>query len=282
MKEQTYKIRTYKKKGKKKIYSRFSYEVSAIPYEKKAKRVNAGRIKINSYKVSLSSWESRQVRAQMRNSKYAENEKASVYDSRLRWYSSDENVAKVDKEGKITAQGKTGKCKVYARAHNGNCDWLWVEVTNYARPDEFDGVEKMQQDMVKMIQQHGSDLRDIAEFFEKNKANHPDENQVISFQLDSGRNYVETETIKGKVNYKEIETTMYDVLESFPGVMEIYVKNTSVHFILKGKSGAYVKLAFIFYDSSEKNDNVPGVAEESNDYFSPAPRWNYYYSRPGM
>ena len=51
LKEHTYKIRAYKKKGKKRIYGRFSYEVSAIPYKKKAKRVNAGRIKKPAYMI---------------------------------------------------------------------------------------------------------------------------------------------------------------------------------------------------------------------------------------
>ena len=62
-KEQTYKIRAYKKKGKKKIYSRFSYEVSAIPYKKMAKKVNAGRVKVSRSSVSLSSYEKKQVSA---------------------------------------------------------------------------------------------------------------------------------------------------------------------------------------------------------------------------
>lgn len=281
LQKHTYKIRAYKKKGKRKIYSEFSYEVSAIPYRKNAKRVNAGRINVDSDSVFLSSWESIQIKAKMKNSKYAKNKKARVYDTKLRWYSSDEKVAKVDAEGNITAQGKTGKCKIYARAHNGNYDWLWVKVKNYARPDEFDGMENMQQDMVNMIHEHESDLKDIAEFFEKNKANHPDESQVINFGLDSGRNYVEAETIKGEVNYKEIETTMYRVMESFPGVMDIRVRNDSVHFILWGKSGGeFVELLFLFYDPSE--EDIPGLVKESRDYFKTAPRWKYHYSRPGV
>ena len=54
-KKQTYKICAYKKKGNKKTYSPFSYEVTAIPYKKMAKKVNAGRVKVSRYRVSLSS-----------------------------------------------------------------------------------------------------------------------------------------------------------------------------------------------------------------------------------
>ena len=36
----TYKVRAYKKSGKKKVYSKFSYKVSAKPYKRNAKHVN--------------------------------------------------------------------------------------------------------------------------------------------------------------------------------------------------------------------------------------------------
>ena len=41
----TYKVRAYKKSGKRKVYSKFSYTVSAKPYKKDAKQVNAGRLR---------------------------------------------------------------------------------------------------------------------------------------------------------------------------------------------------------------------------------------------
>lgn len=278
LKEHTYKIRAYKRKGKRKIYSKFSYKVSAIPYKKIAKRVNAGRINVDSDSVSLSSWESIQVKAKMKNSKYAKNKKARVCDTKIRWYSSDEKVAKVDAEGNITAQGKNGKCKVYARAHNGNCDWLWVKVKNYARPDEFDGMENMQQDMAKMIQEHGSDIQNIAEFFEKNKAGNPNESQVILFRLDSGRNYVEAEFVRGKVDYKRIEENLYRVMESFSGVMGICVTSSGVHFVLEDEYDSYVELIFLFQEREHKENGI----KESSNYFETASRWIYHYSKAGV
>ena len=279
-KEQTYKIRAYKKKGKKKIYSPFSYEVSAIPYKKMAKKVNAGRVKVSRSSISLSSYEGKRVTAQVKVSRYAKNKKAKVYDKTLRWTSTNPSVAKVDKKGNITAQGKTGTCKVYARAHNGDSDWLWVKVKAYARPKEFDGMEVMQADMVKLIQEHGEDLKDIADFFEKNRINDQEESHVIlRFKLDSGRNHVVADENLYKIDYKKLEKKLYQVLDSFPGIMEIYITNYGIHFVLEGSGGGeYVSLKFLFYDSSK--EDIPGVTEESDDYFETAPRWYYEYGRP--
>ena len=91
-KKQTFKIRAYKKKGSKKTYSPFSYEVTAIPYKKMAKTVNAGRVKTNRSSVSLSSFETKKVSAQVKSSRHARNKKAKVYDKTIRWTSTNPSV----------------------------------------------------------------------------------------------------------------------------------------------------------------------------------------------
>ncbi len=276
-KKQTFKIRAYKKKGSKKTYSPFSYEVTAIPYKKMAKKVNAGRVKVSRSSVSLSSYEEKKVSAQVKPSHHAGNKKAKVYDKTIRWSSTNPSVAKVDQKGNITAQGKSGTCKVYARAHNGDSDWLWVKVTAYARPKKFDGMDVMQEDIVKLIQQHGENLKDIADFFEKNKAVYNKEKHEIKFSLDSGRNHVVTENTQGKIDYKKIEKQLYQVLDSFPGFMEINYDSYGIKFVLNSGDGGgeYVELIFLFQKAEWK------VVKESKHYFETAPRWIYHYSAPG-
>ena len=281
-KKLTFKIRAYKKKGSKKTYSPFSYEVTAIPYKKMAKTVNAGRVKVSRSRVSLSSYESKKVNARIKPSRHAGNKKTNVYDKTIRWTSTNPSVAKVDQKGNITAQGKSGTCKVYARAHNGDSDWLWVKVKAYARPKKFDGMDVMQEDMVKLIQQHGEDIKDIADYFERYEAEHAKENRYIQFTLDPGRNYVVADESRGKTDYKKIENKLFRVLDSFPGIMEIQVAPGIIRFILNGNlGGQYVQLSFLFEDTSaEDSDNPNVVTEESNEYFTPAPRWYYEYNRP--
>ena len=276
-KKLTFKIRAYKKKGSKKTYSPFSYEVTAIPYKKMAKTVNAGRVKVSRSRVSLSSYESKKVNARIKPSRHAGNKKANVYDKTIRWTSTNPSVAKVDQKGNITAQGKSGTCKVYARAHNGDSDWLWVKVTAYARPKKFDGMDMMQEDMVKLIQQHGEDIKDIADYFEKNKAVYNKEKHEIKFSLDSGRSHVVTENTQGKIDYKKIEKQLYQVLDSFPGFMEINYDSYGINFVLNSGDGGgeYVELIFLFQKAEWK------VVKESKHYFETAPRWIYHYSAPG-
>lgn len=52
----------------------------------------------------------------------------------VRWYSSDENIATVDKDGKVTAIG-TGTCKIHAVSKTGTSkrDSVTVNVTSYKR-----------------------------------------------------------------------------------------------------------------------------------------------------
>ena len=277
-KKQTFKIRAYKKKGSKKTYSPFSYEVTAIPYKKMAKKVNAGRVKVSRSSISLSSYEGKKVSARVNPSRHARNKKANVYDKTVRWSSTDPTIAKVDQKGNITAQGKSGTCKVYARTHNGDSDWLWVKVKAYARPKKFDDMDVMQMDMVKLIQNHGEDLKDIAQFFEKNNKENHQENLDVRIKLDSGRNYVTADITDGKIDYKKIEKKLFQVLDSFPGIMEIYVSNYGVNFILEGNlGGQYVELRFLFQDAVWREDG----AKQSENYFETAPRWIYYYSAPG-
>ena len=278
-KKQTFKIRAYKKKGSKKTYSPFSYEATAIPYKKMAKKVNAGRVKVSRSSVSLSSYEEKKVSAQVKPSRHAGNKKAKVYDKTIRWSSTNPSVAKIDQKGNITAQGKSGTCKVYARAHNGDSDWLWVKVKAYARPKKFDDMDVMQMDMVKLIQNHGEDLKDIAQFFEKNNKENHQENLDVRIKLDSGRNYVTADITDGKIDYKKIEKKLSQVLDSFPGIMEIYVSNYGVNFILEGNlGGQYVELRFLFQDAVWREDG----AKQSENYFETAPRWIYHYSPPGV
>ena len=215
----------------------------------------------------------------LKASRHAKNKKAKVYDKTIRWSSTNPSVAKVDQNGNVTAQGKTGTCKVYARAHNGDSDWLWVRVKAYARPKKFDDMDVMQEDMAKLIQQHGEDLKDIADFFEKNRIKDQEESHVIlRFKLDSGRNHVVADENLYKIDYKKLEKKLYQVLDSFPGIMEIYITNYGIHFVLESSDGGgeYVELKFLFQNVIWREDGI----KQSDDYFETAPRWIYHYSRP--
>jgi len=268
-----YKVRAYKKLKGKRINSKFSYEVSAIPYKKNAKLVNAGRIKPNRYNVKLGLYETETLSVKISPSKYAKNKKAKVADKTVRWYSTDTSIVTVDENGKVTPQGKAGECAVYARAHNGNYSGkIWIKVKDFASPKKFYDVEYMQEDMKKLVLEHEDDLKEIAAYFEKNRANQKGTKQMANFWLNDSRTDIESIIWEGVISVEEIKDTMLRVLDSFPGEMIIEINDMAIYFILRD-SLTSVDVSYGFYQMKEP--------EESMFHFKIAPRWYYYYSLPG-
>ena len=269
----TYKVRAYKKAGKKKVYSKFSYAVSAKPYKKNAKRVNAGTLWFKEDGLDLSVHQCMTPTLKVGVTSYAKNSRAELYDSTIRWSSSDEGIAKVDKNGTITTQGKEGSCKIYARAHNGNVTWIKVYAEDYATNVKFENVQAMVDDMQNLIHNYQTEVEQIAAYFEENKANHPNENQQMMFTLNDERTKVEGKVTSGsKIEYKKIEDIILRVLQSFSGDMEIFVINEVVCFRLHGIGSRYVDLNYVFENIEDFEDNV--------DDFRTADRWTYFYTGP--
>lgn len=271
-KEHIYKVRAYRKIRKKRVYSKFSYPVRAIPYKKNAKRVNAGRLWFQEDLLDMSVHQCLTPTLKVKASRYAKNNKAQVYDSTIRWSSSDETIAKVDENGAITTQGKEGSCKIYARAHNGNVTWIKVYAEDYARNVKFENVQGMLDDMQDLINNYQTEIEGIAAYFEKNQANHPKEDQQMTFTLNEERTKVIGQVTSGsKIKYGDIENTMLRVLQSFPGNMQIIVIDGVIRFRLWSGS-RYVELNYIFHQLVHYEENIY--------HFTTADRWIYHYTGP--
>ena len=269
----TYKVRAYKKSGKKKVYSKFSYKVSAKPYKRNAKQVNAGRLRFKEDVLDLSVHQCLTPTLKVKATRYAANSRAQIYDSTIRWFSSDETIGRVDKNGAITTQRKEGICKIYARAHNGNVTWIKVYAEDYATNVKFENVPAMLDDMQNLINNYQTDIEQIAAYFEKNQAEHPNKNQEMIFMLSDDRKEVVGIVEKGEaINYRDVEDVMLRVLQSYPGDMEIFVINEVVCFRLEGHGSRYVDLNYIF--------NQLVDFEEHSYHFITADRWIYYYTGP--
>jgi len=268
-----YKVRAYKKLKGKRINSKFSYEVSAIPYKKNAKLVNAGRVKPNRYNVKLGLYETETLSVKISPSKYAMNKKAKVADKTVRWYSTDTSIATVDENGKVTPQGKAGECTVYARAHNGNYSGkIWIKVKDYARPTKFYDLEYMQEDMKKLVLEYEEDIKEIAAYFEQVRVQSENKNLELSFKLNDGRTQIEASVGDSELSYQDIEEKMFHMLDSFPGKMVIRVSEMGIYFNLIGKDTT-VSIAYGFYYIED--------FEESYLHFKISPRWYYTYFLPG-
>ena len=250
---------------------KFSYTVSAKSYKKNAKQVNAGTLRFKEDVLDMSVHQCLTPILKVKASRYAANSRAQIYDSKIRWYSSDESVAKVDKNGAITTQGKEGSCKVYARAHNGNVTWIKVYAEDYTTNVKFENVSAMMDDMQDLINNYQTEIEQIAAYFERNQAEHPNKIQEMIFMLSDDRKEVVGTVNKGEaIDYKDIEDMMLRVLQSFPGDMEIIVIEGVIRFRLNGTGAYYVELNYIFRQLVDY--------EESSYRFTTADRWIYHYT----
>ena len=263
-KEQTYKVRAFCKSGRKRVYGKFSYEVSAIFYKKQAKKVNAGRIIPSCTYKKLNYYDTMKIKVRIKPSTHAGNKKAKVYDPKLRWYSSNKKIARVNDRGVVTPTGKPGVCQIYARAHNGNCTGdITIRVVNYARPDQFWDVEHTQEDIAKLLTNYPEELKDIAEYFERIHAEKKGKEPIGSLHLNDGRTAVIT---KSDLEFKEIQDVLFKVMDSFPGEMHIIITEDVVEFDLSN-SKYFNVLRYCF-------NSLEGM-EESIRHFRVASRWTY-------
>ena len=263
-KEQTYKVRAFFKSGRKKVYGKFSYEVSAIFYKKQAKKVNAGRIIPSCTYKKLNYYDTMKIKVRIKPSTHAGNKKAKVYDKKLRWYSSNKKIARVDDKGVVTPTGKPGVCQIYARAHNGNCTGdITVKVVNYARPNQFWDVEHTQEDIAKLLTNYPEELKDIAEYFERIHAKRKGKEPIGSLHLNDERTAVVT---KSELQFKEIQDVLFKVMDSFPGEMMITITADGVKFDLSNE--IYYNIVRFCFDEIEEKD------EDVGEFFV-ASRWIY-------
>ena len=260
-KKRTYRVCAYRMEDEKKIMGNYSYTVSAIPYKKKSKTVNAGEVLAKQYQIKLGLREAKQMEVTVKNSRFAKNKKAKLIDNMLRWYTTDSTVATVDEKGVVTARGKVGNCQIYARAHNGNYTGLiQIEVCNFARPESFD-VTYTQPDMTTLLKDYKEDLSVIAEYFEfcYSQGN----TQLGRVAMKSDRS--DLEVFSSKMFIEPVRENIRKVLNDYPGNMSIYSYSQGIEFDLS--DGKYhLLVAFIYTD-------VSSDFEETANYFWVAPRW---------
>ncbi len=263
-KKQTYKVRAFRKNGRKIVYGKFSYEVSAIFYKKQAKKVNAGKVIPSCTYKKLNYYDKLKIKVRIKPSTHAGNKRAKVYDKKLRWYSSDKKIARVDDKGIVTPTGKPGVCQIYARAHNGNCTGdITVKVVNYARPDQFRNVEHTQKDIAKLLTNYPEELKDIAEYFERIHAEKKGKEPIGSLHLNDERTAVVT---KSELEFKEIKDVLHKVMDSFSGEMMITITADGVKFDLSNE--IYYNIVRFCFDEIEDKD------ENAGEFFV-ASRWIY-------
>ena len=110
-------VKAWKKvKGKKTYIGEASPEVHAITGGYDAKNCNTKSVKLNKGSLSLSVGKSKTLKATVKGVK--SGKKVLEHVRKVRYYSSNANVATVNRNGKVKAVGK-GSCTIWAIANNG-------------------------------------------------------------------------------------------------------------------------------------------------------------------
>ena len=176
-KKYKYQILSYKKTETQTAKSAKSYKVTVVATDKKSKKLNAARfvnIKSN-YKIGWG--ETLKLKPVAKYSKkikgkYKKGKK--VYSKKIKWKSSNPQLVKVNKNGKITATSERviGTAKITARSHNGIRKTLNVSVVNFSRLDKIQNLEKVKDEGIKKLLTTQKDATSIiADFFQNNIPN---------------------------------------------------------------------------------------------------------------
>lgn len=219
-----YKLAAYKKINQRKIFSKKSGYVMAKTYQRDKVKINAREPKVSNRKVYLGLCSSKKIKTRVLASKYGMNENKRAFSTEVRWYSSNNKIAKVDKKGKITAGTTPGKCNIYAVAHNGRRTKIEVTVKNYARAKRYYNCDK-EEDLYTLVYEYTDIIQDIAEYFSVNRLK---ENETINIGLNNeAKVVVEPERKFDEKISREIE----DLLVNFPYYLSINIDESEVAFI---------------------------------------------------
>lgn len=258
-----YKVASYKRvKGKKKL-SRKSYAVSAITHTKKSKKVNALIISLYANRENEMGICSKLL---ISDDVLGEDTKASdpvVVSNKLVWSSSDESIAKVDQNGRVTSMEKEGTCYITARAHNGVKEKIKMNIVNYARPKSFPYYDGGYKYVDMMLTTYRENVFNIATYFTVNK----NEDVWGDIKMDEEGNITGYPDLD---NIGEIEEDIRTILTNFPLVTEISYSNERVEFLMKyDKYGSsYCRIDYCIDD--DMSDRIGRLA----------PHWAYTQFSP--
>lgn len=169
---------------------------------------------------------SKKIKTRVLASKYGTNKNKKAFYTKVRWYSSNDTVAKVDKNGKITAGTTPGECNIYAVAHNGRRTKIKVFVKNYARAKKYYNCWE-EEDLSTLVYEHTDIIQDIAEYFSVNRLK---KNETLSIYLNNEAKVV----VKPERKFSEkISREIENLLVNYPYYIGINIDVDCIDFVSK-------------------------------------------------
>ena len=268
-----YKVACFEIKPGMKKFSRRSYWVSARTYGKMGKLVNSGVsffgltdaadeknvAYIDGASVEVGICNEMTVKPFFETDDYTKNKKAKPVSEQLRWEISDESLAKISKNGKLTTFDKEGECYLYVRSHTGSTDRVKIKIKNYARPDSFPYYSGNNSDINLLLMEYKEEVFNIAEYF--TKYCEKGASGVIASDNDGN--------ITGIPDFKKISTIKKDInrlITDFPLVMKIYYDEDYVVF----------RMLYDVYGNSYCDVEYYKLYDYEGSFGSIAPHWLMY------
>lgn len=260
----SYQIVAYKKVDGRKIKSKKSYKVKVRVTTKKSKKQNVDKVQGTNQIKTIGLGESTILTVKLKVKKELKNKEA--FNKKVIWSSSNDKIATVDQEGRMTAnnQKKVGNVKIYARAHNGVSKIFKVKVINYARPEQFNKKVFIDEEIRPVLKAHLEETKDIVDYFMY-------DNLVDNISLDLDDYEPRVKCVPFIVLDDEIENKIYNILTNLP--VTIKIENRILRF----------SRTINYADGSEITYNIYCCLEKSKtksfdfnvNYSKIANRWYY-------
>ena len=247
----TYKVRAYRMQSGIKVYSPYSYPVSAKVCKKNDKRQNAANpelaLSADTNELVLGVGESVNKKYDLEElfvtvkgaKKKGGKGRWKPLNKRVRWFSTDPSIVKVKSKWNITAGTKPGKADIYVRAHNGKrSNMIPVVVKDYAyEPVEIQYAPGNIQVQFNTCEK---EIRDICSYYARHKLNIWGDDYEIRF---NGEEFF----TKGTLSDNTMLPTIKNVLEKSPfRVTAIRITGGTVEIIIGHYPAYEERLVFFF------------------------------------
>jgi hypothetical protein len=251
-KKYSYKIRAYVSEGLGKRYSTFSYAISAVPYRKDSKIVNASSTLGGPSTMEIGLKQVLKMNAAVKPSKLSRAKKKAVIDSKVRTIVDEAALVKPYGSDSIVGD-KVGTTNVYALAHNGNVKKIIVKVVDYAKPTSWMNLDRLGE-AGDVITNQTDDLVAVFSYFSQHN------DQDGTFYLGEDGKLVN----ENELAISEIEEVLIRLLSNSPlQWTNFHVRNDYLKLELRGYTPFSLYTYFIVFDI--QNDPIESLMTHVDD-----------------
>jgi hypothetical protein len=263
-KKYVYRVRAYKNAGLAKEHSDFTYPVSAVPYKRDAKVVNAGAALKGAASMEIGVMQKQKVEASAVPSAYGTAKDRRVVDPTIRLLATNPIVSI---EGGSIVGKSVGTTHIYALAHNGNVKRIRVDVVDYSKPATWENLDIAGEEAADILLNCKDEMTEVFSYLAS-----CDRSKEIRIQLDSAGGIASDILIEDK----KILGSLKALLAYSPLQCDIVANKWGVSMLLQGSSDYYVYYYQIDFEI-QTDRTQEYIDQHSSRGAKIAPHWAVYY-----